>query len=74
MCDICLQFPCNSRCPNAPEPKTVFVCSGCSGDIYEGEDYWDIMGEQFCEHCMDNARHTAEYIPEEGEELDYDSH
>ena len=63
MCDICLQFPCHPRCPNAPDPPAVYVCSGCSRDIYDGEDYWDILGEQFCENCVFDARRTAEYDP-----------
>ena len=61
MCEECLQVPCHPRCPNAPGPKAVFVCSGCSHDIYEGDDYWDIMGEQFCEECIDKAKGVAEY-------------
>ncbi len=61
MCSECRQTPCHPRCPNAPEPKAVFVCSGCSHEIYEGDDYWDIMGEQFCEECIDKARGVAEY-------------
>lgn len=67
MCNICLQSPCDSRCPCAEQPKSVFVCSGCGQTIYEGDDYWDIFGEQFCEECIHNARNTAEYIPEEPE-------
>lgn len=63
MCDVCGQFPCNSRCPNADDPRAVFVCSGCNHDIYEGEDYWDVLGEQFCQQCMDDAWRVAEYDP-----------
>lgn len=63
MCDMCLQFPCHPRCPNAPDPPAVYVCSGCDQEIYEGEDYFDILGEQFCENCVRNARRTAEYDP-----------
>ena len=62
-CDICLQSPCHPRCPNAADPPAVFVCSGCGRDIYDGDDYWDIMGEQFCERCVDAARGVAEYDP-----------
>jgi hypothetical protein len=29
----------------------------------DGEDYWEIMGEQFCENCIDGARRVAEYDP-----------
>ena len=61
MCSECRQSPCHPRCPYAPEPKAVFICSGCSHEIYEGDDYWDIMGEQFCEECIDKAKGVAEY-------------
>ncbi len=64
MCEICLKHPCDNRCPNAPEPKTVFICSGCGEEIKEGYDYWDILGEQFCEDCIGSMRRTAEYDPD----------
>lgn len=63
MCEICLQSPCPPRCPNAPEPPCVFICSGCGDPILDGDDYWDILGEQFCEGCIDGARGVAEYDP-----------
>ena len=63
MCDVCLRTPCHPRCPNAPAPPAVFVCSGCGHDIFAGEDYWDIMGEQWCEDCVIHARKVAEYDP-----------
>lgn len=64
MCELCLQTPCDERCPNAPLPKVVFICSGCGDDIYDGEYYWDILGEQFCEKCIDEARRIANYDPD----------
>ena len=30
----------------------------------EGDDYWDIMGEQWCAECMDEAKGVAEYDPD----------
>ena len=63
MCDICRQYICPSSCPNADEPKACFICSGCGDPIREGEDYWDIMGEQWCEECIDDLRRVAEYDP-----------
>jgi hypothetical protein len=63
MCDVCLKSPCDSRCPNAPEPPSVFICSGCGDNILDGEYYWDILGEQFCSHCIEEAREVAEYDP-----------
>ena len=63
MCDECLQFPCHPRCPNAPDPPAVYVCSGCGDDIHDGEDYWEVMGEQFCEKGIKEARGIAVYDP-----------
>ena len=64
MCEECRMHPCHPRCPNAPEPRRVFLCSGCSGDIVEGDDYWDILGEQYCEGCINRARQEAVYEEE----------
>jgi len=63
MCEICLSLPCHPRCPNAPDPPTVFICSGCGEPIYDGDDYWDLVGEQFCEGCIEDSRKVAEYDP-----------
>lgn len=63
MCEECLQFPCHPRCPNAPDPPAVFECFGCGRDICDGEDFWNILGEHFCEQCIDNAKGVAEYDP-----------
>ena len=64
MCEICLHYPCHPQCPHAPEPHSVYICSGCGNEIYEGDDYWDIMGEQFCEQCIDDAKREAVYDPD----------
>ena len=63
MCEICLKSSCDPRCPNAPEPPTVFVCSGCGDFIYDGDDYYEVLGEQWCENCMNDMRRVAEYDP-----------
>lgn len=60
MCKECRQEPCHPRCPNAPEPPHVFICSGCGESIREGDGYYDIMGEQFCVECIIDARCVAE--------------
>ena len=70
MCDICHQVPCHPRCPNAPDPIPVFICSGCGQDIYEGEDVYHILGEQFCERCINEAREEAVY--DDDEEFQFD--
>lgn len=64
MCDVCRHIPCDPRCPNAPDPPSVFVCSGCGDFIYDGDDYWDVMGEQYCEDCMESMKKVAVYDPE----------
>ena len=63
MCDICMRKPCDPRCPNAPEPHSVFICSGCGDDILDGEEYWELMGEQWCAHCIEEAKEVAIYDP-----------
>lgn len=62
MCEECWQTPCHPACPNADPPRAVFICSGCGAEIVEGEDYWDLVGEQFCEDCVREARHEAEWV------------
>ena len=62
MCNICHQHKCPSMCPNADEPRAVYICSECGELIREGEYVWHIMGEQYCEHCIDDFREEAEYI------------
>lgn len=64
MCAECLRTPCHPRCPNAPEPEeiTVYVCSGCSHEIKDGEYVWEFVGEQFCEVCVDKARRIARAV------------
>lgn len=63
MCDICLQSPCHPRCPNAPDPPAVYICSGCGHTIREGDDYWEVLGEQFCGDCIFEYRKEAVYDP-----------
>lgn len=64
MCEICHKTPCDSRCPNAPEPRSVFICSTCGEMIYEGDNYYDVLGEQICDECMWSAKREAVYDPD----------
>lgn len=55
MCDICRRSPCDSRCPNAPEPKRVYVCSRCGEGVYAGDRFLrEPDGDILCEICLDN--------------------
>jgi hypothetical protein len=61
MCSICHSTPCRPQCPNAEE-KAVKVCIGCGADIIDGETYYDIDGEPFCEDCINASKRVAEAI------------
>lgn len=60
MCDVCRQTPCDPRCPYAPEPPIIHRCCSCENDIFEGDDYYDLDGEPWCEDCVASSRKTAE--------------
>lgn len=60
MCEYCHSFPHLSRCPNAPEPPEVYKCSCCGEPIYEGDTYYDIDGDAWCEECILDTRKEAE--------------
>lgn len=39
-----------------PEDVIVHHCSRCSGEIYEGEEYFKLDGDIYCEDCfLDSA-------------------
>ena len=59
MCSECRQYPCASRCPNADDPPIVTYCVKCHLPIREGDDYFDVEGDPFCEDCMRSFRKTA---------------
>ena len=58
MCKECNNIFCVSGCPNF----TGFIpglgaprhtCSSCEGGIYEGEFYYSISGDLYCEDCVE---------------------
>ena len=60
MCEICHKYTCPSSCPNAPAPQRFARCSACGADIIDGDDYYDIDGDYYCEDCIYESRKTAE--------------
>lgn len=60
MCEYCRQYVCPAACPNAPEPPVFAECVGCGIDIMDGDDYYDIDGDYYCEDCIYERRKTAE--------------
>ena len=53
MCSLCMKVPCDSRCPNAPEPIAVDDCYLCDKPIREGEEYFTIGGVAVCSNCAE---------------------
>lgn len=52
MCSVCLQIPCNPRCPNAPEQKAVYHCAVCEEGIYHGQKYFETANGHICDECI----------------------
>lgn len=71
MCDVCLHSPCLPGCPNEPPPPIVYTCVNCQEPIYEGDDYYDIEGDAWCEECIRDALKIAE-LEDWYDEEDYD--
>lgn len=59
MCEVCWHTPCDSRCPNADEPPVIHNCIHCGIKISEGDTYYDIDGEPWCEDCVRGSRTCA---------------
>lgn len=59
MCEICHHHICPSNCPNADEPAVITKCILCGAKIREGEDYYLIEDDPFCEECIRKCRKIA---------------
>jgi hypothetical protein len=51
------------------EAKPVHICKhGC--EIYEGETYYEIDGNIYCENCIEESRKEAEFdYPEDYDDI-----
>lgn len=58
MCALCRQTPCDSRCPNAPEPQGVTNCEMCGEPIFEGDRCIIEGSTTICEDCAKNLSVT----------------
>lgn len=54
MCSVCLKSPCDSRCPNAPEPEAVEDCYVCDDPIIVGDEFIEIGEVSVCGDCIEN--------------------
>lgn len=55
MCDICHKTPCDYRCPNAPDPKTIYVCAHCNEPIVVGDRYFSFNDKHYHDDCFGDA-------------------
>ena len=69
MCCICLQNPCNSRCPNAEEPKAIYQCSVCGGGISQGQKYFETAEDYICDECIEDMS-AKELMERMGERME----
>lgn len=55
MCDICHKTPCDYRCPNAPDPATIYECAFCGEPIVAGDIYYHHDSKYYHEDCFPDA-------------------
>ena len=56
MCDVCHMTPCHPRCPNAPDPPTVYTCKHCGEPIVVGDEFMEVDGDYYhLEACARDA-------------------
>lgn len=49
-------------CPNADnELEPIHICDMCEEGIYEGDTYYQIGDNYYCEGCIGSCKFTAEY-------------
>jgi len=54
MCSVCLNSPCDYRCPNAEEMLPQHYCISCDCGIEHGKNYLDTIEGKICEGCMED--------------------
>ena len=52
MCSVCMRTPCDPRCPNAPDPPTVYTCKYCGEPIVPGDEFFEVDGDHYHEDCF----------------------
>ncbi len=56
-------FPCPLQTHQAPpedDRKKIYECNDCESDICEGDGYYTVNGERYCENCVERNHHYAE--------------
>lgn len=60
MCQFCGHYPCDTRCPNAPEPSVVCECDICGTAIRDGDEMYVFGNEKICVDCVLDAKTYAD--------------
>lgn len=55
MCLECRSFPCDPRCPNAPDPPEVYTCEDCGDPIIVGDEYVEFDEKHYHLDCFQDA-------------------
>lgn len=71
MCYECGSHPCVSSCPNAKR-IVCHKCVNCKDDIYDGEIFYNLNGDAWCEECIDEAKTFADYEIDQEDVYEYD--
>lgn len=49
--------------------KPMYECCVCGSEIYEGDEYYEINGDIYCEECIESEfKKTAEALDYESED------
>ena len=59
MCGTCGHLFCSEGCPEYSPGRREYICYQCGADIYSGEEYYKISGEEFCSDCIYLAKAIA---------------
>lgn len=62
MCSVCLRSPCDPRCPNAPDPPTVYTCKHCGEPVVAGDEFVEVDGDFYHQDCFEDC--SAEILLE----------
>lgn len=54
MCMICQRSPCDSRCPNAPDPVPILNCRECGEGIFQEDEYLETLSGPICKNCLED--------------------
>lgn len=74
MCDICRKYPCDCRCPNYSELKSIHYCSVCGEEIQNGEEYIENYKSEYVHfECLTGIRWLINWLGYKVQEENYEN-